>query len=167
MGYDAYVNCNCYKSGLTTDPPYKEYLKIDEDGIYLNIEYLYKSDEDLYWQMNDEFSLWKKSACPHEDMEEVSLGVANMTGMAHFRGLLSNLGGEDRFPVLTEYLPVCNGGCLPAEYAIEALAEVDFILNSGYVEEYLVLREKESKNIIASTNNLDSYYPFMWTGRKY
>lgn len=27
MGYNAVVKCNCYRDGLTTEPPHKEYVQ--------------------------------------------------------------------------------------------------------------------------------------------
>lgn len=37
MSYSAYVICNCYQNGKTTDPPHKEFLRFDEEGLYLDI----------------------------------------------------------------------------------------------------------------------------------
>lgn len=156
MGYDAYVNCNCYKEGKTADFLYEEYLQIDEDGVYP----VDGSNDEVY----KEFYKWKKTACIHPDMEMADEHLANAWGMGEFKLLIEKLGGKDIFPILSQYLPVCNGGTLPAEHAHQALVEVERICNSDKTEMHLVLKDRNG-HLISSTNDLSYIVVFAWTGR--
>ncbi|MDU1891283.1 MAG: hypothetical protein E6767_11385 [Dysgonomonas sp.] len=156
MGYDAYVSCNCYKEGKATEFPYKEYLEIDEEGVLLSDT----ASDDIY----SEFNKWKKTACSHPNMELVDERLANAWGMAEFRLLIEKMGGKSTLPILTEHLPVCNGGTLPVEYAVQALAEIENICSVEDKEAHLVLKDMDG-NLIASTNDLVNFSVFGWTGR--
>lgn len=155
MGYDAYVNCSCYKEGKTKPFLYSECVQIDEDGIY--------PSDDVSDEIYQEFYKWEKTACAHSGMKLVFERLANAWGMSEFRLLIEKLGGKDNFPVLTEYLPVYNGGTLPAEYACQAMEEVKKILNSSEKEKHLVLKDGDD-TVISSTNDLHYIQTFIWAG---
>lgn len=163
MGYDAYVLCNCYKEGKTVEPPYKEYVVSDEDGIFIHVpEEIWEEDKDKYYSIRAAFDEWKETACEHEDMDLASERIANSAGMGHFRYILEKLGGENRFPVLSEYLPTFNGGILPAEFSQKALDELLMLENEPEPEEKVVLFEKSTGKSIATVNS-DTYWLFIYT----
>jgi hypothetical protein len=161
MGYDAFVTCNCFKEGKTKEPPYKDRMKIDVEGIYLDLNITYQQDKDEYLKRHQEFDDWKRTACPHEDMEFASEHLANMSGMAAFKTMLDEFGGEKRFPILTKYLPVANGGTLPADYAEKALRELKDLEQEKTSEKKVILRLKAGE-IKQSTNENHSNI-FVWT----
>lgn len=162
MGYDAFVICNCFKEGKTAEPPYKDFMKVDHEGMYLDLETLYEQDKDEYFKRHQEFDEWKRSACPHEDMELVSERLANTSGMAAFKTILHEFGGEMRFPILTKYLPVANGGTLPTDYAEQALRELQDLEQEKPSEEKVVLKVKATGERKQSTNENHSNI-FVWT----
>lgn len=161
MGYDAFVTCNCFKDGKTKEPPYKDFMKIDVEGIYLDLDLTYEKDKDEYLKRHQEFDNWKRTACPHEDMKFASEHLANMSGMAAFKTMLHEFGGEKRFPILTKYLPVANGGTLPAEYAEKVLNELKDI-EQEKTSEKKVIRRQNTGDKIWSTNEFHSDI-FVWT----
>lgn len=163
MSYSAYVICNCYKDGKTTEPPHKEFLKFDEDGLYLDIpsERWEKDDEKVY-QMCADFDEWKRTACEHEEMELADEYLSNISGMGAFRHIVSELGGKSKFPILTEYLPTANGGILPSEYAQQALDELFLLEKEQSIEEKVVLIEKSTGSLKASVST-DTYWFFVFT----
>ena len=120
MGYNAAVYCNCYKQGLATEPPHKEHVTIDEDGS-VNISTGHITDESKRMEWWVDFDKWMSTACSHNDMDYVHERLANISGMAAFRWLIKELGGDLRFPVLTKYLPTSNSGWLPKQLSNEAL----------------------------------------------
>ncbi|GAB3856637.1 hypothetical protein GCM10028822_29260 [Hymenobacter terrigena] len=161
MGYGACVACNCYKEGLATEPPHKPYVYIDpEDGsVGINTAHLKDKEEQLKWWL--EFDEWRMTACPHEDMMYAYERLANMSGMAAFRGLVAEFGGNARFPVLTEHLPIGNGGTLPVEFTPVAYYEVLTLKQEKLEQKLVVLQEAESGDIIASTSvNHDNTFVF-------
>lgn len=163
MGYNAYVICNCYKEGKTVEPPYKEYVASDEDGIFIHVpEEIRKEDKDKYYSIKAAFDEWKETACEHEDMDLVWIQIANSAGMERFRYILEKLGGESRFPVLLEYLPTFNGGMLPAEFSQKALDELLMLENETELEEKVILFEKSTGKSIATVNS-EAYWLFIYT----
>ncbi|MBL7829786.1 MAG: hypothetical protein JNK41_02065 [Saprospiraceae bacterium] len=162
MGYDAFVTCNCFKEGKTKEPPYKGFMKIDVEGIYLDLDLTYNQDKDEYLKRHQEFDDWKRTACPHQDMRFASEHLANTSGMEAFKTMLQDFGGEKRFPTLTKYLPVSNGGTLPAAYAEKVLKELKDIEQEKTGEKKVILRLNTGE-IIWSTNENHSFI-FIWTG---
>lgn len=163
MSYSAFVTCNCYKDGLTTEPPYKDLVSSDDQGVCLMIpDELWERDKEIIYQMDRQFDQWKLTACEHPDMYATHEYLCNISGMADFKYIIDKLGGRDRFPVLTEYLPVANGGTLPTEYAAEALQELQRLESEALPEEYMMLRDESSGELIASTNS-NTYFLFVFT----
>ncbi len=162
MGYDAFVICNCFKEGKTEEPPYKELVELDDEGVHLEIEDLYKQDEEEYFKRHREFENWKRTACPHEDMELVSEHLSNISGMGAFRSVLNELDGEKRFPILSKYLPVANTGTLPTECASQFLKDLENLEHEQSKEEKAVLKLKLSGERIQSVN-ADQSNIFMWS----
>lgn len=163
MGYSAYVICECYKAGKTIEPPHKEYLCFDEEGLYLNIpDYLREKDEDAYYQMYSDFDNWERTACEHEEMKLADEHLANISGMGAFRYIVNELGGETKFPILTKYLPTANGGILPSKFAREALEELASLEKEKTIEEKIILQEKSTKSLKASVSS-DTYLLFVYT----
>ena len=163
MSYSAYVICNCYKDGRTSEPPHKDFLRFDEDGLYLDIPgELWEKDEDKVYQMEAEFDTWKRTACEHEEMELASEYLSNISGMGAFRHIVRELGGKDKYQILTEYLPTANGGVLPGKFAQQALDELLLLEKEQTGEEKLVLTEKSTGSLKASVSS-DIYWLFVFT----
>ena len=163
MSYSAYVICNCYKDGKTSEPPHKEFLRFDNDGLYLDIpDELWEKDEDKVYQMEAEFDTWKRTACEHEEMELASESLSNISGMSAFRHIVRELGGKDKYPILTEYLPTKNGGVLPSEFAQQLLDELLLLEKEKSIEEKVVLTEKSTGSLKASVNS-DTHWLFVFT----
>lgn len=118
MGLDASVMCNCYARGLTTPPPHREQVRIDNEG-YLAL--------DLPWESHQAehraFDEWKAGACVHEDMNAACERISNWTGYRLFQQALGVVGWE-RFPTLLAVLPNANGGLVPAAESARCLAEL-------------------------------------------
>lgn len=135
MSYSGYVICNCYMDGLTVDPPYKEFVRFDEDGLYLMVpEDIWEKNTEQALRMEAEFDDWKFTACEHEEMELAHEYLSNIIGMGSFRHVVNELGGKDRFPILSTYLPTVNGGILAAEFAKQLFGELTELENeqSGF-----------------------------------
>ena len=162
MGYSASVMCNCYKEGKTSEPPYKDFMKIDEEGMYLDLEALYKQDKAEYNKRHDAFDEWKRTACPHEDMELVYERLANISGMMAFKTVIREFGGKIRFPVLTQYLPVGNVGILPADFAGKALLELQDLEQKENGEDKVILKIKGTGEKKQATN-VNHPTLFIWT----
>lgn len=163
MSYSAYVICNCYKDGKTKEPPHREFLRFDEDGLYLDIpNELWEKDEEKVYQMDADFDEWKRTACEHEEMELAGEYLSIISGMGAFRHIVSELGGKNKFPILTEYLPTANGGILPSEFAQQTLDELLLLENEHTTEEKVVLTEKSTGNLKASVSS-DTYWFFVFT----
>lgn len=152
MGYGSHVVCNCYREGLATEPPHKQYVRIDEEdgSIYIDTDHLKDPEERLKWWL--EFDEWRLTACSHDDMDYASERLANMSGMAAFRQVIAEFGGVDRFPILTAYLPTANGGLLPTSHTAAALREVGLLRQEKTEQKIVVLQENFSGDIIASTS---------------
>ena len=165
MSYSAYVVCECHKLGKTIEPPHKEFLRFDEEGLYLDIpDYLREKDEDAFFQMYSDFDEWERTACEHEEMKLADEYLSNISGMGAFRYVVNELGGEDKYPILTKYLPTANGGILPNEFAQQALEEITLLENEKTIEEKVLLIEKSTKSLIVSVSS-DTYQLFIFTAQ--
>jgi hypothetical protein len=139
-------------------------LLVDESGPYLNIpEEIWQRSESEAFRMLDEFEKWVESACEHKDMRLADEWLSNISGMGAFRSVVRHFGGENRFPVLTRFLPSSNDGSLPALYAVEALAELKELGSEKTAEERILLSEQSSATVIASVRS-DTYYCFAFDG---
>jgi hypothetical protein len=163
MGYSAYVVCNCFQKGKTSNPPYQEYFKFDDDGIYLDIpQKIWKKAEQKAYEMDSEFEEWKNTACEHREMELCYERLANISGMSNFRQIIHKLGGKVKYPILTEYLPTANGGILPANLTEKALLELNTFENEVSTEERVILIENSTKKLKATVNS-DEHSIFVFT----
>ena len=160
MSYSAFVICNCFKEGKTTEPPHKEFLKFDDDGLYLDVPIeIWEKDEERTFQMESDFEEWKRTSCEHEDMELAYEHLSNESGMGAFKKIIQQLGGKNKFPVLTNYLPIANGGILPSEFSQLALNELELIEQANISEKRINLIEKSTGELLATTD-LESYSIF-------
>ncbi|MFT3827211.1 MAG: hypothetical protein QM731_25010 [Chitinophagaceae bacterium] len=157
MAYSAYVCCNCYRSGNTTEPPYKEFIYFDEEELFIEPPSdLYEKDRNKAIEIYTAFDNWQRTACQHEDMKLAYEHLANISGMGSFKHILNKLGGKNRFPVLTEYLPTSNDGSLPAAFVQQALSELNELENDPTIHERIILTEKKSDCIIAAVDSEES-----------
>lgn len=163
MSFSAYVICNCYKDGKTTEPPYKEYLTTNEDEIAIHLPNPIWDDEDLYLKMHNEFDEWKSTACEHPEMDFSFEHLTNNSGMSAFRHMIHRFGGIEKYPILTQYLPTTNEGTLPAECAHKALQELNLLELENTLEQLVILKEK-SQGIIIAAGSIDKYHPFIFNG---
>lgn len=151
MSYSAYVVCDCFREGKTTPPPHQKYLRFDEDGLYIDIpDELWSESEAA--QMESEFNNWKDTACEHDEMDFAFESLCNNYGMVAFRHIIRTYGGQEKFPILSDYLPSANGGVLPSNFAEQALDELLLLEQETSYEEKIILNEKESKDVLASIN---------------
>lgn len=163
MSFSAFVVCNCFQNGKTEKPPHEEYVKFDDDGLYLDIpNEIWKQDEDKVFQMDSEFEKWKNNSCEHEEMELCYEHLSNNLGMADFRSIVKTLGGDKKYPTLTKYLPTANGGILPAESANNALQELLELEKEEHQEEKVILIENSTNELKASVN-AETYLIFVFT----
>lgn len=162
MGYYAYVNCNCFQEGRTTEPPYPEYVRINDQGFYLDTELLSSKKARM---ISSAFGEWRRSACEHLNMTVLFTSVSNMSDMQRFFRMLYQLGGKDKFPILSKYLPLSVDPMqtLPAKFAQRALTELDVIMNCEVLEDTLILRKKNSCENCALTNDLYHSLELTWT----
>lgn len=162
MSFSGFVICDCYQKGKTTEPPYKEYMVFDEDGLYLEFPdnpNATEKDWDDEFEKEREFNHWKDTACPHEEMEYVYENIANNMGMSGFRAFIAENGGEKEYPVLSKYLPESNGGCLPANKAQDAYNELQKLQHNNKKIDKVVLRNKKTDEIIM-IGDYDDDIPF-------
>lgn len=119
MGLDAFIPCNCFVEGKTTEPPVpREWIIRDDEGYFcLNPE----CSEDA--SLNDKIYLWSERCCKHSGMH-VWQHIGNWSGVRAFQQSLIKI-GEAHFPVLTTALPNGNGGSLSIENIRKALAELE------------------------------------------
>lgn len=154
MGYSGYVVCDCYQKGKTIDPPHKEYVRFDDDGLYIDIpSEIYDEDEDLGFNMEQEFFEWRNHACEHEDMEMADEWLFNACGIGNFYSFLEEQGGNKKFPVLTRYLPKSNDGILPSSEASAALQELLVLESNFTVKERVTLIEIKSGDVLATSSS--------------
>lgn len=163
MSYSAYVVCNCYKDGKTIEPPHKEYLRFDEEGLYLDIpSEIWAKDIEKVHQMDEDFNEWERTACEHEEMKLADEYLSNILGMMAFRYLVQELIGKDKLPILAQYLPTANGGILPSEFAQQALDELFLLEKEQTAEEKVMLIEKSTGKLKTSVNS-ETYRFFVFT----
>lgn len=129
MKYSAYVCCNCYRDGKTTEPPVpRGAIDIDAETGEVTLEFsavfagvapgtaVYK---DAY-EAERFFDDWKESACPHPDMQAVEVYLGHM---GWFEKAL-DLAGRDQFStVLGAFRGF--GHTIPPEAAERMLRELD------------------------------------------
>ena len=127
MGLDASVMCDCFRSGLTTEPPVpRDWLHVDEEG-YLNLKPGHDSDG-AFAEVYD----WMQTCCEHPDMRYASEFIANWAGYRLFQQALAEA-GWDKFPVLHGELPEANGGMTGAAGAALALGELALFRSLGEI----------------------------------
>ncbi len=125
MGLDASVKCDCFRSGLTTEPPVpRDWLHVDEEG-YLNLKPEHDSDE-AFAEVYD----WMQGCCGDPDLRYASEHIANWSGYRLFQQSLAEA-GWDKFPVLRGELPDANGGRTEAPESALALGELTLFRRLG------------------------------------
>ncbi|GAA2605281.1 hypothetical protein SMC26_11100 [Actinomadura fulvescens] len=146
MGLDAFVRCRCWQDGIFNEPPFsRDLIAVDAEG-YLGLTVPYEGNEEL----DRAFYQWiEGDACPHADMELVSVRVSNWGGYRIFQEALRSAGCE-HFPVLCAELPDGNGGSLPPDLARTALAELDFFRHRAELGEETRLVDEESGKTLAT-----------------
>lgn len=154
MGYSGYVVCDCYQQGKTIDPPHKEYVRFDRNGLDIYIpKEIMKKDKDIGSGIEEEFYKWKKSSCEHEDMILEYESFSNSWGWFDFRTFINDSGGLLKFPVLTKYLPVASEGVLRVSLARAILKELTLLEALRPVQERVTLIEIESGEVLASSSS--------------
>lgn len=120
MGFDAKVKCNCYRDNkLSSPPPYAEFVKEDDWGLELDLDY--RSNKKAF----QEFEAWLDSnPCEHEGFDMYYARLGNLSGMSAILTMLSEIGGDERYPMLHEYMGVHDNE-IPASDAPKLLAEVN------------------------------------------
>lgn len=152
MGCSGYVVCDCYQRGKTVDPPHKEYVRFDKEGLDIFVpKKIGKRDKEVKSRMEEEFYDWKTNSCEHEDMILEYESFPNSWGWFDFNTLLVEAGGKLKFPFLTKYLPVASGGILRASLAPAILKELALLEVLIPVQERVTLLEIETGDVIATS----------------
>jgi hypothetical protein len=162
MGLDASVRCRCFEEGKFRPGPVPfGDLFIDEDGYIWSKKlaaaykkYNYRQYQARYGTLDHDFDCWSDNCCEHEEGCSCIVWVSNWAGCAKFESLVAEMGGEDVFPLLSNFLPDANGGCYPAELAAATLEELDsFVARVSDVDEW-ALCELDSEDVVwSSTDN--------------
>jgi hypothetical protein len=119
MGLDATVMCNCWKLGLTSEPPFpRDCLELDQEG-YVNLRPEF--DNKSYWSP---FWEWTQKCCAHKGMDYASEHISNWSGYRLFQEALERAGCE-LFPALCAELPNSNGGQTGSAQSKLAVAELE------------------------------------------
>lgn len=119
MGLDAFVRCNCFWEGRTSEPPFaRELVTVDEEGCW-DVAVPHEESYELSEALWD----WRETACRHPMMELASERVCNWAGKEFFLRALQRIGTQ-YFPVLWNEFPQHNGGQLTPEHAAIALQEL-------------------------------------------
>lgn len=156
MGLDASVRCRCFEDGkLNPGPVPISDLYIDEEGNLASRtldrarrEYDYRRFDARYGALSDEFDEWLSQPCEHEDGAQCSEWVSNWSGVAEFRALVEQCGGEQEFPILSTMLPSGNGGFFPVDKASTALEELDRFTKAVVDASVWELREAEHGEVV-------------------
>ena len=141
MGLDAFVPCNCFEKGKLPKPPdpfSAEDLFRDEDGFISSRKLAEECERLGYQEFNARFGAlsrlleeWAEHACEHEDGEYLDERVSNWAGVAQFEDIVEELGGRERYPILSNLLPEANGGFFPANQALGAIREIDDLIEAA------------------------------------
>lgn len=163
MGYDAFVLCNCYKEGKTSDPPYPDFIRISDEGIDLDLQNVDTFDSEEKLNIYIEFDQWKATGCSHENMRYANESIANSSGMVDFITALEEQNGEMKFPVLMKCLESRNERSISSEMSGHILEELLKLEKSNFSEEKVLLQLKDSDTRLQSTNT-DHHLVFRWSG---
>jgi hypothetical protein len=116
MGLDAFVNCNCYKEGKTTEPPVdRKYIYFD-DGFY-HFKLPGGNDREIFRQFID----WMDTACDHRRFHYIWTRISNISGLHFFMKMISKY-SESSFPALRRAFS--DRHATPPEDSLVALDEV-------------------------------------------
>ena len=120
MGLDASVTCACFRQGRIVSP-FPAHTFINDDGE-LALDFPELGHEDEYARFHE--WLGTGAVCEHPGMEYVTLRISTWPGVRHLQSALKEA-GWDQFPMLHAYLPIANGGQLPASAASATLEELE------------------------------------------
>lgn len=129
MSYIAFVYCNCLKEGKTKPYPFEFGFSINEEGgIEPDIPFTANEKERSAFRRDRSAAIrrWMQDCCDHENMYYADENVANIYGMATFRGVLVNIGWE-YFPALKQGLPHPSAWITSPALAQQMLEELDFL----------------------------------------
>ncbi|MDX1876993.1 hypothetical protein SBE55_04085 [Mycolicibacterium sp. 141076] len=131
MGLDAHVACNCFRDGLSAEPPVpRSMLTVNECG---DVELI--DEQNCDFDMANDVYDWTIHACTHEDMKFVSEWVGNISGVAWLRSVAVGL-PVDRFGNLAMILAGLSGlmdSYTPASEIRRALPELELLLQEGHL----------------------------------
>jgi hypothetical protein len=127
MTVEGFAACNCYKQGKTIEPPCSKYLHFDKDGISLMIPHQQYVKHSKYFNKMDKLlNYLVENACEHDRMIDMEVRVSSVAKMSEFKRVIDNLGGADKFPIISKYFPFDNEQPLPAKFALKALQELRY-----------------------------------------
>jgi hypothetical protein len=163
MGYSAFVSCNCFKEGNTIDPPHRDFIRMTDEGINLDLDNVDTFDSSEKLRMYIEFDQWKAKGCSHENMQFANESIANISGMSDFITSLELQEGEMKFPVLMQCLESRNEHPISSEMSGHILQELLTLEKSNFSEEKVLLKLKDSDNRIQSAS-VGHPEVFLWSG---
>ncbi|MGG4608734.1 hypothetical protein [Providencia sp. Me31A] len=159
MGLDAFVPCNCFIEGKTTEPPVpREWIMKDDEGYFcLNPEY---SNDD---SLKDKIHLWSEHCCKHSGMK-IRQSICNWAGVRAFQQAIRQI-DPTLFPILSTQLPNANGGCIHIEDIKKALSELDLFEN--YVNSIRSVYLINTDNQQVMYEYIDAYRGRIITSQRY
>ncbi len=144
MGLDAFVRCNCWRDGKTSEPPVpRELIRVDEEGGWWGLT----TDDDEWGENRVKFDEWRETACMHPQMHLVDEWVCSWGGKSYFLQALERAGIEN-FPVLWNKFPQSNDGQLSPRDAFSGLKELRFLREEADLGFVVELVEEVSEEII-------------------
>jgi hypothetical protein len=162
MNLSAYVNCDCYVKGKTSEPPNREYVRVSDQGLYLDVTgELLESDKGE--KMLDDFIKWKRTACEHSDMKIMEKEVCSSAEMSEFKSIFKTPFLDHNYPTLFKNLPQHSQGKIPANEVEDVMEELISLEEHLNKVKRVTLREKKSSDVIASVNS-NTYFHFGFTG---
>jgi hypothetical protein len=118
MGLFAWVRCNCWEAGRTSEPPVpRDWLYVDESG-HIGVSADRGTDED-----RENVWLWQESACDHPGMALAAERISSPRGFGRFKKVLSRVSGQP-FPTLVAEPGQSHPDQTSPETAERALAEL-------------------------------------------
>ncbi|MCX6252373.1 MAG: hypothetical protein NTX61_16695 [Bacteroidetes bacterium] len=155
MSYGGYVKCNCYEEGKTSEPPFKEFVRIIPDyGPALKYPEHIKNTS----RMNTKFMDWRSSACPHSDFNYASIRFNDFPGFESvYEYIAEKKYDEDfecvnLFPILYQYLPDGYEDKIPIIDVLPFMNELLAFQEITEKRKFVVFNGMNPDKIIAVTN---------------
>jgi len=129
-GLDAYVHCNCYEEGKTTEPPVDRALIYQYNDTWLGVRYPKGMSQEESRALDDKMYEWEKNCCQHPYRRICDVRVGNLSGIEKFCDAVVKAGGyPNKYPTLTSIIPRNNDGFVEASQFSQVLTELEDFCN--------------------------------------